>query len=130
MNTPPTGTTPTTAVAPAVPPPAPATDTTAAVAEQKADAKASADATVATDPTAIHAVQTIATSGKALGSTATGAVAGLMIAGPPGALVGAGAGWIVEKYRIAGGPFGKVSDWVKAKWAAHKAAKAAGGTGQ
>ena len=105
---------------------APATTATAAVAEQKADAKATADATVATDPSAIHAVQTIATSGKALGSAGTGAAAGFLIGGPPGALVGAGAGWIVEKYRIAGGPFGKAWDWLKAKRAAMKAAAAVG----
>lgn len=120
MNNPPTGTTPTTAVAPALPPPA-AAATTAAVAEQKADAKATADATVAVDPTAIHAVQTITKSGKSLGSTATGALAGLAIGGPPGALVGAGVGFVVEKYRIAGGPFGKLWDWAKAKHAAMKA---------
>lgn len=94
-------------------------------AEQKADAKATADATVATDPSAVHAVHTVGTSGKAMGSTAVGAGVGFMLGGPPGALVGAGIGWVAEKYRIAGGPWGKLWDFGKAKVEALKAKGAA-----
>lgn len=85
------------------------------VAEQKADAKAQADATVSTDPHAVHAVQTMPTSPKALGSTAVGAGVGLVLGGPPGAAVGALVGWGVEKYRVAGGPVGKLWDWIQSK---------------
>ena len=83
------------------------------VAEVKADAKSTADAVVATDPHAVHAVQTIGTSSKALTSTAVGAGIGLVMGGPPGAAVGALIGWGVEKYRVAGGPIGKLFDKVK-----------------
>jgi hypothetical protein len=93
-------------------------------AEVKADAKATADATVATDEQAVHGVQTMGKSPKALGSAAVGAGIGLVMAGPPGALVGAGVGWAIEKYRVAGGPVGKLWDKLAARFGkgAHAAA--------
>lgn len=100
-----------------------------ATAETQANAKATADATVATDPHAVHAVNTAPTSPKALSSAAVGAGAGFMLGGPPGALVGAGVGWLVEHKRIAGGPVGKAWDWIQAKREGlmHKKAAAAPG---
>ena len=94
----------------------------AVTAEKKSDAKATADATVATDPHAVHAVATLPASPKALTSTAVGAGVGLVLAGPPGALLGAGVGWLVERYRVLGGPAGKLYDAVKAKLEKHPAA--------
>ena len=41
-----------------------------------------------------------------LGSTAVGAGIGMALGGPPGALVGAGIGWVTQRYHIAGGPWG------------------------
>jgi hypothetical protein len=116
-NTAPTGTVPSATAAPALTP---------AQINAKADAKAASDATVAVDPSAVHAVNTLPTSGKAVGSAGVGAGVGFLVGGPLGALLGLGAGWVIEKYRIAGGPVGKAYDAVKARYEAHKAAKPAG----
>jgi hypothetical protein len=89
----------------------------------KAVAKAGADAVVATDPHATHAVKLAATAPPVLGATAIGAGAGFMVAGPPGAAVGAAAGWVIERYQIGGGPIRSV--WVHIKKHLHKNAAAA-----
>jgi hypothetical protein len=73
-------------------------------ATDKAIAKAGADATVATDPHAVHAVKIAANSPKSLSSTGAGAAAGFLLGGPPGALLGAGLGFLSERYQIGGGP--------------------------
>lgn len=120
-NTAPTGVTPTATPTATLDP---------ATLEKKADAKAATDATVATDPSAIHAPNSLPLSKKSLSSAAVGAGVGFMMAGPPGALVGGGIGWLVEKYRIAGGPVGKAMDVVEKKVAAAKAKAAAKPAGQ
>jgi hypothetical protein len=91
--------------APATPPAA-----LAAQAEDKATEKAKADAVVATDPHATHSVKLAVTSPKVMTGTGTGALIGLAVGGPPGAAIGAGIGFLTERYQIAGGPIGKVYD--------------------
>jgi hypothetical protein len=83
----------------------------------KAVGKANADAVVATDPHAVHHVVLAAASPKVLGSTGAGAGIGFLLGGPPGALLGAGIGFVSEKWQIAGGPSGVLAK-VKAKWQA------------
>lgn len=89
-------------------------------AVDKAVAKASADAIVATVPTAVHSVKLAPLAPTVLGSTAAGAAIGTAIFPGPGTLVGAGAGWLVERYQIGGGPFGKVARKAHATWLKHK----------
>lgn len=84
------------------------------VQEQKADAKATADATVATDPHAVHSVNSMPKSPKTLTSAAAGAGIGFLFGGPIGAALGGAAGYVIENKRIAGGPVGKIMDKVKA----------------
>jgi len=95
---------------PATPPPAPVTIDQALA---KATAKASADATVAAVPAAVHSVKLAPNAPIVIGSTAAGAGIGMMLGGPPGAALGAGIGWVTERYQIAGGPWGRV--WNKLK---------------
>lgn len=115
---------------PALPPPAAATaaaaQPTLQQAVDKAVAKAQADAAVATDPNAVHAVKLAATAPIVLGSTGAGAGIGFLLGGPPGAAIGAGVGWVAERYQIGGGPFGKV--WNKIKNKLHKGTAAAPAT--
>ena len=93
-------------------------------AVDKAVAKAGADAVVATDPNAVHAVKMSATAPPVLTATAAGAGIGLLVGGPPGAALGAGVGWVVERYQIGGGPIRKL--WVKVRTWHHKATQPAG----
>jgi hypothetical protein len=98
----------------AAPPPAPAG--AAPNLEQtanKAVAKADADKTVAAVPEASHHVKLEPLAPTVLASTATGAGVGFLVAGPPGALIGAGIGWVAERYQIAGGPVGKAIAKIK-----------------
>jgi hypothetical protein len=100
--------------------------TTAPTLQQSVDkavAKAGADAVVATDPHAVHSVKLAATAPPVLGATAAGAGVGFMVGGPPGAAVGAAAGWVMERYQIGGGPVRKI--WVHIKKHLHKNAAAA-----
>jgi len=85
----------------------------------KAVAKSTADAKVASDPHTVHSTRTAPLAPKVLGSTAAGAVIGSMILPGPGTAIGAGVGWLAERYNIGGGPFGKLID--KVKPAFHKA---------
>ena len=96
------------AAAPAAPP-----VVTPQQAIDKIDAKAKSDTTVAADPHAVHHVKLLASSPKAWGSTAAGAGIGFIFGGPPGALIGAVIGHVVERYQIAGGPIGKIWDKIK-----------------
>lgn len=80
----------------------------------KAAAKAAADKTVATDPNAVHATQLTVKSPKVWFGTLAGATLG-GIGGPVGIGVGAGLGFLVERYQILGGPIGKLYDTAKAK---------------
>jgi len=82
-------------------------------AVDKAVAKTEADKAVQADPNAMHHVKMAPLAPVVLGSTAAGAGIGFMVAGPPGAAVGAGLGWLAERYQIAGGPFGLAVDKVK-----------------
>ena len=94
-------------------------------AVDKAMAKQKADVVVATDPNAVHAVKLAATAPTVLGSTAAGAAIGMVVGGPPGAAVGAGIGWVTERYHIGGGFFGKGWGKLRAHLAKmHKAATA------
>jgi hypothetical protein len=90
--------------------PAPAAAPTLQQAVDKAQAKQAADVKVATDPHAVHAVRVAALAPKTLGSTAAGALIGSAILPGPGTLLGAGAGWLAERYQIGGGPWGKLWD--------------------
>jgi len=113
---------------PVPPPPMPdptpvavAPGTTAPTLQQSVDkavAKAGADAVVATDPHATHSVKLAATAPPVLGATAAGAGIGFLAGGPPGAAVGAAAGWVIERYQIGGGPIRTL--WVKVKTHLHK----------
>ncbi len=91
-------------------------------AVDKAVAKASADAIVAIDPHATHSVKKAPLAPAVLGSTATGALIGSAILPGPGTLLGAGIGWGMERYNIAGGPFGKVAGHIRSTWLKHKTA--------
>lgn len=84
-------------------------------AETKAVARATADATVANDPHAVHAVNLTIKSPKVWASAAAGAVVGAPFGGPVGAAVGAAIGGAVAKFGIAGNPVGKAYDWVAGK---------------
>lgn len=75
-------------------------------AVDKAVAQANANAVVTTDPHAVHGVVLAANSPKVLSSTGAGAGIGFLLGGPPGALLGAGIGFVSEKWQIAGGPSG------------------------
>jgi pyruvate dehydrogenase E2 component (dihydrolipoamide acetyltransferase) len=121
-----TATPPAPAATPAAPAPAAATaPATAAAATpaaaptlqqavDKAVAKTEADKAVQADPNAMHHVKLAPFAPTVLGSTATGAAIGFGLGGPPGAAVGAGLGWLAERYQIAGGPFGVAASKVKA----------------
>ena len=115
-----TGTSSTPAIAPAAAVASLPAAPTLQQAVDKAVAKAGADAVVATDPHAVHSVKLAPLAPTVLGSTAAGAAIGTAIFPGPGTLVGAGAGWLVERYQIGGGPFGKVAKKVKATWLKHK----------
>ena len=92
---------------------------------ERAPGAAHADVVVATDPNAVHAVKLGATAPTVLGSTAAGAAIGMVVGGPPGAAVGAGIGWVTERYHIGGGFFGKGWGKLRAHLAKmHKAATA------
>lgn len=91
-------------------------------AVDKAVAKADADQKVATDPNAVHHVKLAPLAPSVLGSTATGALIGSAILPGPGTAVGAGIGWLVERYQIGGGPFGKVAGKVHQAWLKRKTA--------
>lgn len=91
-------------------------------AVDKAVAKAGADAVVASDPHAVHHVKLAPLAPSVLGSTATGALIGSAILPGPGTLVGAGIGYVAERWQIGGGPFGKVAGKVKGIWHKHKTA--------
>jgi hypothetical protein len=82
-------------------------------AVDKAVSKASADATVAADPNATHHVKLAPLAPQVVGSTGTMAAAGFLFGGPVGAAIGAGAGWLMSRYQIAGDPVHKV--WLKVK---------------
>ena len=84
-------------------------------AVDKATAKKDADTVVAADPHATHHVKLASLAPSVLGSTATGAAIGMGLGGPPGAALGAGVGFFVEKFQIAGGPFGKLIVTIKSK---------------
>lgn len=82
-------------------------------AVEKAVAKAEADKIVAATPEASHHVKLDPLAPVVLGSTAAGAGIGFFLGGPPGALVGAGVGWVAERYQIGGGLFGKAVARIK-----------------
>jgi hypothetical protein len=75
-------------------------------AVDKAEAKAEADAKVATETHTTHGVRTMIKSPDIVASTITGAGIGALYGGPPGAVIGAGIGYLVERYRVLGGPVG------------------------
>jgi len=85
-------------------------------AEAKADAKAQADHVVATEPHAVHGVKMMFGSPTVIASTVTGAGIGALAGGPPGALVGAVVGNLVERHRVMGGPVG----WLWSKFRGHR----------
>ena len=114
----------------ATPPSAPLASTAGAAptvqqAVDKATAKVTADAAVATDPHAVHHVKLAPAAPTVLGSTATGAGIGFLVGGPPGAAVGAGIGWVAERYQIGGGPVGKIWGGIKKRFQHPAVAKAA-----
>lgn len=117
VNLPPLQATPNLGTAPVAA--APAVAPTLQQAVDKATAKAGADAIVATDPNAVHSVKLAATAPPVLGATAAGAGIGFVVGGPPGAAVGAGVGWVMERYQIGGGPIRKL--WVHVRNWHHKA---------
>jgi hypothetical protein len=85
----------------------------AAQAQAKAEAKANADHTVATEPHARHGIRMAFGSPTVVASTLTGAGIGAMAGGPPGALVGGVIGNLVERHGIMGGPVGWI--WKKVR---------------
>jgi len=107
--------------APAAPAPAAASPAAAGTpaptlqqAVDKAVAKTEADKAVQANPDATHHVKLAPLAPVVLGSTAAGAGIGFAVGGPPGAAVGAGLGWLAERYQIGGGPFGIAVNKVKA----------------
>ena len=86
---------------------------TLAQAVDKAVAKQAADATVAADPHAVHHVKLAPLAPNALGATAAGALIGSAILPGPGTLIGAGVGYVSERWQIGGGLFGKSVNKVK-----------------
>jgi hypothetical protein len=99
--------------APAVAVAVPAVAPTLAQAVDKAVAKAAADVKVAEDPHAVHSVRLAVAAPTVLGSTAVGALIGSAIFPGPGTLIGGVIGWGMERYQLAGGPFGMVVGKVK-----------------
>jgi hypothetical protein len=98
----------------AAPPAAPAGPApTLQQAVDKAVAKSDADKAVAAMPEATHHIKLDPLAPTVLGSAATGAGIGFWLGGPPGALVGAGIGWVAERYQIGGGLFGKAVAKIK-----------------
>jgi hypothetical protein len=90
-------------------------DTTVEQAVAKADAKADADHKVASEVHTIHGVRAMVKSPGIVGSTLAGAGIGAAMGGPPGAAVGAVAGFIVERYKILGGPAGKIYHAIRSR---------------
>jgi len=93
-------------------------------AETKAVAKVAADATVASDPNAVHAVKLTIKSPKVWASAATGAALGSFIPGAgtvAGAAIGGTLGFLAERHQVLGGPVGKAYDKVKSLFAKEKA---------
>lgn len=103
MNQPPPGITPT--------PPAVAT----AVAQ--ANAKQAADAIVATNPNATHAVKMAVLSPEVAAGASTGALIGTFIVPGLGTLAGAALGGVIERYQVFGGPVSKVVAKARTTWA-------------
>jgi hypothetical protein len=104
--------------------PAPAPGTPAPSLQQSVDkavSKATADATVASNPHATYSTKLSAAAPTVLGSTAAGALIGTAILPGPGTAVGALVGFVTEKYNIFGGPVGKLAAWAtnktRAGWA-------------
>ena len=85
----------------------------AETAEKKAEAKMVADVAVATEHDALHGVKTMIKSPAVTASAVTGAAIGAMAGGPPGALIGAGVGYLVERHRVLGGPVGRLMKFFK-----------------
>ena len=106
-----------TAAAPAPGTPAP----TLQQSVDKAVSKATADATVASNPHAVYSTKLSAVAPTVLGSTVAGAAIGTAILPGPGTAVGALVGFVTEKYNIFGGPVGKLAAWAtnktKSGWA-------------
>lgn len=82
--------------------------------EAKAAAKSAADKAVASDPNMVHATHRTVKSPQVWAGTLAGATLGA-VGGPVGVGFGAGIGFIVERYRILGGPIGRLYDAAKAK---------------
>jgi hypothetical protein len=72
-------------------------------AVNKAVAKGDADKIVNANPDATHHVKLAPLSKPVIGATAAGAALGALVAGPVGAVVGAGVGFVQERYQVAGG---------------------------
>jgi hypothetical protein len=90
-------------------------ETTVAQAETKADAKVAADQAVASEPHAVHGVRTMLKSPAIVGSTLAGAGIGAALGGPPGAAVGAVAGFLIERHRIFFGPVGRIYHAIRSR---------------
>lgn len=104
-----------TAITPVAAAPTGAKAPTLQQAVDKAVAKAGADAKVATDPNAVHSVRLAVAAPIVVGATAAGALIGSAILPGPGTAIGAGVGWLTERYQIAGGPWGRLWGWTKGK---------------
>ena len=94
-------------------------------AEDKSVEKAKADAVVATNINATHAVKMSVKSPEVIAGASTGALIGTFVFPGVGTAVGGLIGGAVERYQIFGGPISKVVAKVKAAFAKKPAAAAA-----